>query len=165
MSLKHAVSCTQRGFCGAQKVAFHLSKMQDYLVADGKIKALVDGQVEAAYAGCLQQHYVGVMLQPDCEQRHPDTSLCKKQILRCWIHPPQLSAKLQTFAVLYAVPKANSTWGMSGRYCKTGVPFILPCTHFWDALLCPARLRKNRRADGHLIFAGLNWRTHTARTA
>ena len=40
-------------------------------------------------------------------------------VLQCLLHVPQLLPKRWTFAVLFAVAKANSTWGMYCKRCNT----------------------------------------------
>ena len=40
-------------------------------------------------------------------------------VLHCLLHMPQLLPKSQTFAILYAVLEANSTWGMCSKHCNT----------------------------------------------
>ena len=73
-----------------------------------------DWSLPAAVAAPLDLHLV------DRKWVRPDPS-CQSQpfVSQCLLHTPQLLPEIQAFAVLSAVPKANSTWGMSSKHCDT----------------------------------------------
>ena len=41
------------------------------------------------------------------------------EILQCLLHMPQLLPEFPAFGVLFAVPNANSDWGMCSKRCTT----------------------------------------------
>ena len=46
---------------------------------------------------------------------------CDQHVSQCLLHMPQFMPEFRTFAVLSAVPMANSIWGMCSKHCNSSV--------------------------------------------